>query len=63
MMKVVNWLENTELVNKTSKIIDVGCGNVMTLVELVCATFHHSGFVSPNQMFLTLSLSVISILF
>ena len=38
MLKVVNWLENTELVNKTSEIIDVGCGNGMTLVELVCAT-------------------------
>lgn len=39
LMKLVNWLEWSELVNRASKILDIGCGNGLTLVALAKRNF------------------------
>ena len=34
-MKLVRWLEKNTLVEKDFTILDIGCGNGMTLIEMV----------------------------
>lgn len=34
MRKVINWIKKTESIQQTSKILDLGCGNGMFLIEL-----------------------------
>ena len=35
MERVVNWIASSQLVSRQSTIVDLGCGNGITLVELV----------------------------
>ena len=35
MMKVIKWIVNN-IINKTDTILDIGCGNGVLLLQLVC---------------------------
>jgi len=39
MEKVAEWLEDCELLHNDDTIIDLGCGNGMMCIELVCFNF------------------------
>jgi cyclopropane fatty-acyl-phospholipid synthase-like methyltransferase len=48
LKKLVGWLENNKCVGKDFNVLDIGCGNGVTLVEMV--RFNSTNLILDNSL-------------